>query len=139
MRYCIYLEAGHDTSTDAHCTRTFAGNMALEEAILVFFVDILFPMVGYIHKRRLKFHQRLNGMVEVLDIFAFEWRQDFKGKEGFLSIPDVIRNLGHVGLGVGIDAAAEKYCCKMKLDAKLISFVHFSGSSSQSQESKYIS
>src|SRR6185312_2863157 len=71
VRHGIHLVAVHDGSTNRHCSGAFAVRYLLEQAAIVLFIDIIFSMISYVNKRRLKLHQRVYCVVNTLYALPF--------------------------------------------------------------------
>ena len=69
--------------TDTYRTGALACRYLFEQTILFLLVDILFPVIGDIDEGRFELHQRIEVVIQRLDVLTFQRREYFNGEEGF--------------------------------------------------------
>src|SRR5690554_2857706 len=75
VRHRIDAVFVHDSCADSHSARAFSISDLLQQASLLFLIDIVLAVVSHIHKGGIKFHKRIDRFVDMFDALAFYWRQ----------------------------------------------------------------
>jgi hypothetical protein len=65
---------------------------------MLLFENMLAAVIGHIDESGLEFHQGVQVVVNGVDGFALEWRQDFKRNQGLGSLPYMVNDFHGMGL-----------------------------------------
>src|SRR6185503_13709468 len=71
MRNGVHLVLIHNGRTNGNGTGAFAIAQLFKQAVFMLFVNKVLPQGSYVNKRRLKFHQGVNSVVQSLYAMAF--------------------------------------------------------------------
>ena len=80
MGYGIHLIFPLNRSTNPDCTGSFFYHFHLQQSISCIFVNMLFSVIGHIHKRRVEFHQFITHIKKLVDTLPFKRRKYLKSK-----------------------------------------------------------
>jgi hypothetical protein len=70
-----------DGCTNPDGTWTLPYGALLKQTTLNFTINVFFSMVRDVHKRRVEFHQFLNGLIDLMDIFPLEGWEQFEAEQ----------------------------------------------------------